>query len=32
MIFNWKKKSKMKDEEMGKPENPEVPEDPEINI
>ena len=29
MIFNWKKKSKMKDEEMEKPENPEVPEAPE---
>jgi len=29
MIFNWKKKSKMKDEEMEKPENPEVPETPE---
>ena len=29
MIFNWKKKSKMKEEEMEKPENPEVPEAPE---
>ncbi len=29
MIFNWKKKSKMKDEEMEKPENPETPEVPE---
>ena len=29
MIFNWKKKSKMKEEEMEKPENPETPEVPE---
>jgi len=29
MIFNWKKKSKMKDEEMEEPENLETPEAPE---